>query len=66
MSGITDYDVACAMVRYGGSFVSALGQAWHRADQINGDKIKAAFQEYWSEYREFAEMKAKQKAEAEA
>jgi hypothetical protein len=60
MSEIRDYDVALAMVTYGGSFVAALGQAWMRADEHNGQKIKAAFPEYWDEYREFVQFKAKQ------
>jgi len=42
--------VASAMVRQGGSFVSALGNALYNADLSNTDKIKAAFPEYWEKY----------------
>jgi hypothetical protein len=59
---ITDYDVSVAMLTFGGSFVQALGRAWQCADTVNGDKLKAAFPEYWEQYREFAQMKAKAKA----
>lgn len=61
---ITDHDIANAMVRYGGSFISALGQAWLRADQHNGDRIKAAFAEEWQTYEELARMQARRKGEA--
>jgi hypothetical protein len=43
--------VTKAMLKYGGSFVKALGEALSHADPINTKKIKKAFPEYWEEYR---------------
>ncbi len=37
------------MVKYGGSFVSALGHALMHADPINAQKIKDAWPKYWEE-----------------
>jgi len=45
--------VADNMVKYGGSFVKALGQALYHADPINTQKVKDAFSEYWEEYLNF-------------
>lgn len=42
---------AQAMVRYGGSFVEALGKALFHADMENTVKIKQAFPEYWERYK---------------
>jgi len=44
--------VAEAMMKYGGSFVKALGQALLLADSDNAEKIKIAFKEYWEKYWE--------------
>lgn len=55
---ITDGDVTVAMYVYGGSFVSALGALWRLADDDNRARLKAAFPEYWAEYRDLAERKA--------
>ena len=44
--------VAEAMMKYGGSFVKALGQALLLADSDNAEKIKIAFKEYWEKYKE--------------
>ena len=38
------------MEKWGGSFVKALGAAARRADGRNLERIKDAFQDYWSEY----------------
>jgi len=46
--------VAITMIKYGGSFVKALGQALMAADQVNTQKIKEAFSEYWKQYKEMA------------
>lgn len=43
--------VYMAMLRYGGSFVHALGLALMSADQNNAQRIKDAFPEYWEQYR---------------
>ena len=44
--------VAEMMIRYGGSFVSNLGEALLHADLHNTRKIKATWPEYWQEYLE--------------
>ena len=46
--------IARAMIKYGGSFVSALGVALIGADVHNTYKIKNAFPEYWEKYSEIA------------
>lgn len=51
MAEIEDVAVITAMIRYGGGFVAALGQAWLRADSENRATLKAAFPEYWERYR---------------
>lgn len=49
---MTDADLKTvnAMIRYGGGFVRALGEAASRADDENLERIKQAFPEYWSNY----------------
>jgi hypothetical protein len=54
MSDLTDYDVIEAMVRYGGSFVRSLGQLYRQADADNQRRLREAFQEYFTEYRDIA------------
>lgn len=49
-----DLKIIEAMQRYGGSFVSALGQAAMCADSVNLLKLKQAFPDYWREYAEIA------------
>jgi len=46
--------VADAMIRYGGSFVAALGRALHCADADNARRIRVAWPEYWATYTELA------------
>ena len=41
------------MARYGGEFVKCLANAALHADNINLEKLKAAFPEYWVEYAKF-------------
>lgn len=55
MSTITDYDIAIAMQRYGGSFVRLLGQLWQQGDEINRRRLKVAFPDFWREYKDLAE-----------
>ena len=57
---ITDYDVADAMILYGGNFVQTLGHLFQRGDADNQARVKAAWPEYWAEYRELARLKAAQ------
>ena len=47
--------VRLAMVKFGGSFVKALGRALDFADARNAKKVKAAFPEYWDKYKKLAE-----------
>lgn len=51
-----------AMIRFGGDFVSALGVLFRRADDDNRARLKAAFSEYWAQYRELAAMQQKRGA----
>jgi hypothetical protein len=46
-----DYKVADAMKKYGGSFVQCLGEACHCADEINLQKIKDTWPDYWNTYK---------------
>lgn len=57
MNSITDDHVVLAMLTYGGSFVSGLGNLWRMGDADNRARIKAAFPEYWAQYTELALMK---------
>ena len=50
--------VAAAMMRYGGSFVEALGKALMVADSVNTRKIKEAFPREWNEYAALAGIEA--------
>ena len=49
----TEFKVLENMEKYGGSFVKALAQCFHRADRINFEKLKNAFPEYWEQYKKF-------------
>lgn len=51
---VSDCAVIESMLLYGGHFVSALGFAARYADSQNLAKIKVAFSEYWSQYRDMA------------
>jgi hypothetical protein len=53
---MSDHDIAEAMIRWGGSFVAGLGSLFYAADPINQDRLKAAFKDYWDEYRTLAEL----------
>lgn len=56
----SDYDITKAMLMFGGSFLRKLAAAYCAADPINQDKLKAAFPEYWAEFREIAIQQAQQ------
>jgi len=49
-------EIGHAMIRYGGSFVSALGRALLCADENNTNRIRHAFPDYWKQYRAMAEI----------
>jgi len=59
---MTDFEITRAMVRYGGSFTSRLGQLFQAGDPDNQARLKAAFPEYWEKYAELAEMQSRRKA----
>lgn len=48
-----DWPILDAMLRYGGSFVQALGKAAMRADAENYARLRAAFPDLWKEYKAF-------------
>lgn len=50
-----DIAVGNAMIKYGGGFVRALGNALIRADTYNTQVIKDAFPEYFEKYSELAD-----------
>ncbi len=52
-----DYEITEAMIRFGGSFVAQLGRLFRLADYDNQSRLRAAFPEYWREYRELAALK---------
>jgi hypothetical protein len=47
---VTEWEVSQAMIRYGGSFVQALGRAFAVADSGNQARLRVAFPELWAEY----------------
>ena len=51
-----DYKIMEAMIKYGGSFVKALGEASAHADPINFEILKNAFPKYWKEYEGMAKI----------
>ena len=52
-----DAEITAAMLLYGGSFVSHLGNLWRFADDDNRARLKAAFPEYWAEYIDLVHIK---------
>lgn len=48
------YAIGEAMIVYGGSFMSNLGQALRYADSENQKKIKETWPDDWKRYREMA------------
>ena len=44
------YFVAQGMRKFGGSFITALGEALAHADTNNTRKIKETWKDYWKEY----------------
>lgn len=45
-----EYLIVERMAKYGGSFVKALAECFHRADPVNFKKLKSTFHEYWRHY----------------
>lgn len=44
-------EAAERMIRYGGSFVKLIGEAYLRADQSNTRKLESSFEEYFTKYQ---------------
>ncbi len=59
-----EYWVSEAMIRYGGGFAAALGQALRLADDVNSQKIKDTFLDLW-EYFAGLGPKARRDRDAE-
>ena len=53
-----------AIQRYGGSFISRIGDAMDCADVINLRKIKATWPKEWNQYLEMGRMAEKDHAES--
>ena len=45
-----EFKVVENMEKYGGSFVQALAECFHRADPHNIKRLKSTFEDYWNEY----------------
>jgi hypothetical protein len=54
---MSDFEIAAVMQAYGGSFTSLLGKLWQLGDDANRARLKAAFSDYWEQYRELGELK---------
>lgn len=59
----SDYWTIQTMIRHGGSFVQALGEAAQRADYDNLRLIKTTWPEYWSRYEKRGEQLRRQEQE---
>ena len=53
-----DDQVTDAMMRFGGGFISRLGQLFRYADPVNQARLKAAFPDYWAQFAELARAAA--------
>lgn len=62
MNEPTTSQIADAMIRHGGSFVKALGEAMLRADDRNTHRILAAFPDYIETYAALARKRAEREA----
>lgn len=54
MKSDEDWKVIEAMRKFGGSFITALGDCFLRADAVNYAKLRKTFAEEWKEYRKLA------------
>lgn len=55
---VTDYQIVQAMLKFGGSFARALGEAFTRADAVYFARLRGAFPDIWAEYEEYARLSA--------
>ena len=62
----TEWEIAEAMVQYGGGFVSQLGKLFRAADVDNKKRLVAAFPDYFDQYREIAQRKVEREYKAVA
>lgn len=60
MTLLDDFTITDTMIKCGGGFISRLGTLWRYADDDNQRRLKAAFPEYWTKYRDIALDIAKQ------
>ena len=56
VSELERYEVGINMIRHGGSFVAALGEALLRADLRNTERIAKGFPDYWKQYAEMGKV----------
>ena len=49
-----EFEVVETMSKYGGNFVKALAECFHKADRSNINKLKSTFSVYWVEYEEMS------------
>ena len=45
-----EFEVVENMSKRGGSFVKSLAECFHHADNVNKQRLKIAFSDYWDEY----------------
>ncbi len=55
MIPITEWDIADALIRYGGSFAQGLGHLYRRADEDNRRILRHAFHKLWEDYRQIVQ-----------
>jgi len=55
MSRNEHYWTARAMIKYGGSFMAALGATLRCADDVNREKIKETWLDDWERYKKIGE-----------
>jgi hypothetical protein len=63
MTEPTDYEITEAMIDYGGSFATRWGMLYRSADEHNQARLKAAFEDLWSQYKELVQMRARQESQ---
>lgn len=50
-----EFEIIETMRKYGGGFVQALAECFMRADHINFAKLRLAFDNYWTQYKDMKE-----------
>ena len=54
---VRELEVLRTMKEMGGSFVSALAEAWLHADSYNFQVLKTAFSNYWAQYERMVDIR---------